>query len=139
MEFTEIDRARSEQIEELLIAWHRWQDSYRPAMGFPRCDPSLRDCEIPATGQTAAEKAEVADAKIWKRNSEAVEACVDALPKWEHRAALQTVLHNKRVGVSVFSNPRLSAEDSHRFYQEAKELLYPRFVTRGLIKIEVDA
>lgn len=138
MEFTEIDRTRSEQIEELLIAWHRWQDSYRPATGFPRCDPSLRDCEIPATGQTAAEKAEAADAKIWKRNSEAVEACVEALT-WQQRMSIQTNMLNKRAGAIVFTNPRFSAAEIHHLYQSAKAELFPKFMARGLIKIEAEA
>jgi hypothetical protein len=42
---------------------------------------------------------------------------------------------NKRAGYSVFSNPRLSPEESHQYYQDAKELLLPKFVTRGLIKV----
>jgi hypothetical protein len=46
---------------------------------------------------------------------------------------------NKRAGYSVFSNPRLSAEQSHEFYQEAKGLLFPKFIARGLIKMELAA
>lgn len=126
---------QSEQVEELLLAWHRWQSQYTEATGFPRCSPSLRECEIPTKHQTDRERSEAVDAKIFKRNGETVDACVDALPTWQHRAALQTSLTNKRAGYSVFSNPRLSPEESHRYYQESKELLLPKFVTRGLIKV----
>jgi hypothetical protein len=126
---------QSYQIEELLLAWHRWQSQYTEAMGFPRCSPSLRDCEIPTKHQTDQERSEVVDAKIFKRNGETVDACVDSLPRWEHRAAIQASMTNKRVGYSVFKNPRLTAEQSHEFYQEAKDLLFPKFIARGLIKI----
>lgn len=124
----------SQQVEELLIGWHRWQDSYVPALGLPRCDPTCRDCEIPSPGQTAQERAEVTDAKIWRRNSEAVDVCVDTLT-WEHRSALQTNMRNKRAGYEVFTNPRFTKEQIHTLYQDAKERLLPQFLTRGLIKI----
>lgn len=126
---------QSEQVEELLLAWHRWQDSYRPSLGAPRCSPTCREYQIPTKSQTDQERSEAADAKIFKRNGETVDACVDALPTWQHRAALQTSLTNKRAGYSVFSNPRLTAEESHQYYQESKELLLPKFMARGLVKI----
>ncbi|WCM21377.1 hypothetical protein NDK50_07995 [Paraburkholderia bryophila] len=129
----------SSQIEELLLSWHRWQSSYRPALGAPRCAPTFRDYQSGNVWLNVQEQAEVADAKLWKRTSETIEACVDALPKWEHRAAIQTSLRNKAAGYSVFSNPRLSPEESHRLYIEAKGLLLPKFVARGLIKVEVVA
>lgn len=126
---------QSEQVEELLLAWHRWQDSYTPALGAPRCSPTCREYEIPAKHQTDQERSEAVDAKLFKRNGETVDACVDALPRWEHRAAIQTSMANKRAGYSVFSNPRLPAEESHQYYQEAKELLLPKFTARGLVKV----
>lgn len=126
---------QSDQVEALLLAWHRWQSSYTAATGFPRCSPSLRDCEIPTKHQTDQERSEAVDAKLFKSNGETVDACVDALPRWEHRASIQMSMSNKRAGYSVFSNPRLSAEESHQYYQDAKDLLLPKFVTRGLIKV----
>jgi hypothetical protein len=125
----------SAQVEELLLAWHRWQECYTPALGAPRCAPSCRDYRSTDARLTDKEQAEIADEKIWRRNSEAVDVCVDALPTWQHRASVQTSMRNKRAGYVVFSNPRLSPEESHRFYQEAKDLLFPKFMARGLIKI----
>ncbi|MGF6837044.1 hypothetical protein QF001_000911 [Paraburkholderia youngii] len=130
---------QSEQVEELLLAWHRWQSAYSEKLGMPRCSPTCREYEIPAKNQTNQERSEAVDAKIFKRNGEAVDACVDALPRWEHRAAIQTSMTNKRAGYVVFSNPRLSPEQSHEFYQEAKSLLLPKFEARGLIKMEMAA
>ncbi|MDP9652001.1 hypothetical protein [Paraburkholderia caledonica] len=125
---------QSEQVEELLLAWHRWQSAYSEKLGVPRCSPTCREYEIPTKHQTDQERSEAVDAKLFKRNGETVDACVDALPRWEHRAAIQTSMTNKRAGYSVFSNPRLSPEQSHEFYQEAKSLLLPKFEARGLIK-----
>jgi hypothetical protein len=126
---------QSDQVEELLLAWHRWQSAYSEKLSLPRCSPTCREYEIPARSQTDQERSEAVDAKLFKRNGETVDACVDALPTWRHRASIQMSMSNKRAGYSVFSNPRLSAEESHQYYQESKELLLPKFVTRGLIKI----
>jgi hypothetical protein len=84
---------------------------------------------------TDQERSEAVDAKLFKRNGETVDACVDALPTWQHRASIQMSMANKRAGYSVFSNPRLSAEESHHYYQDAKQLLLPKFTARGLIKV----
>lgn len=130
---------QSEQVESLLIAWHRWQSVYSENLGMPRCSPTCREYEIPMSRLSDQERSEIVDAKIWKKNSEAVDVCVDSLPRWEHRAAIQTSMTNKRAGYSVFSNPRLSPEESHRYYQDAKEILLPKFTARGLIKEEMAA
>jgi hypothetical protein len=126
---------QSEQVEELLLAWHRWQGAYSEKLGMPRCSPTCREYEIPAKNQTDQERSEAVDMKIFKRNGETVDACVDALPTWQHRASIQMSMANKRAGYSVFSNPRLSAEESHEYYQSAKELLLPKFTARGLVKV----
>ncbi len=123
----------SQQTEELLIQWHRWQDSYRPALGGSRCDATCRGYQISNQLMTAAERAEQADRKIWEANSVQVDLCVDRLT-WQQRAAVQTSMRNKRSGASVWSNARIPVEESHALYQDAKDLLFPMFDARGLIK-----
>ncbi|MBN3848641.1 hypothetical protein G3N58_17690 [Paraburkholderia sp. Ac-20342] len=121
------------QVEELLLGWHRWQDAYRPALSGPRCDPTCRNYRSGDARLTDKEQAELADTKIWMANSEKVEVCVETLT-WQHRASIQMSMANKRIGRDVFSNPRIPKEEAHRLYQEAKELLFPKFFARGLIK-----
>lgn len=125
----------SQQVEDLLLAWHRWQDAYRPALGAPRCDPACRDYRSSDMRLTEKEQDELTDVKIWKANSEKVEACIDGLPSWQHRSAIQMSMANKRIGRDVFSNPRIPKDEAHALYQEAKELLFPKFFARGLIKL----
>lgn len=124
---------QSEQVETLLLEWHRWQDAYRPALGGSRCDATCRGFQISKQLMTPAERAAEADAKIWKANSEQVDLCVDRLT-WQHRAAVQTSMQNKRSNAAVWRNARLSSEESHALYQDSKELLFPMFDARGLIK-----
>jgi hypothetical protein len=121
-------------VEELLLAWHRWQDCYSVQLGLPRCDPTCRDYQIPTASLSDKERGEITDAKIWKRNGEAVDVCVDTL-SWQQRAAIQTSMRNKRAGFEVFKNPRFEPVEVHYLYQSAKEDLYPKFVVRGLIKV----
>lgn len=125
---------QSAQVEDLLLAWHRWQDCYSEKLGMPRCSPTCREYEIPTASLSPQARADIADAKIWKRNSEAVDICVDTLD-WKQRAALQTNLRNKRAGFEVFRNPRFAPAEIHYLYQSAKEYLLPQFVARGLIKV----
>jgi hypothetical protein len=123
----------SGQVETLLLEWHRWQDTYRPALSGGRCDATCRGYQISKQLMTPAERAAQADMKIWKANSEAVDVCVDTL-SWQMRAAIQVSMKNKRSGASVWSNPRIPMEESHALYQDAKEVLFPKFDARGLIK-----
>ncbi|WP_321913560.1 hypothetical protein [Paraburkholderia sp. J11-2] len=127
-----------QQMEDLLIAWHRYQDCFSPQLGMPRCSPTCREYEIPTASLDARERAEITDVKIWKRNSEQVEVCVDAL-HWKERAVLQTVLRNKRLGADIFRSPRFAPAEAHYLYESAKDALLPKFVARGLIKIVVEA
>ncbi|CAL8476419.1 hypothetical protein [Caballeronia sp. S22] len=127
-----MDHDQSEQIEDLLREWHRWQDGYRPALGTPRCDPTCRDYRSSDRYLTAREKAELADARAWKMRSEQVDVCVDAL-SWQQRAAIHASMRNKECGHSVWSTGR--AGDRHETYQEAKEALLPMLTRRGLIKV----
>lgn len=141
----------SRQVEELLREWHRWQDAYRPALAGGRCDSTCREYRIGNQWLDAQERAQIADAKIWKRNSEQVEVCVDSL-SWLHRAAIQASMkgveldeqvlrqieaaverRNAEAGVVVWRNPHTVR--SHAMYQEAKELLLPKFLARGLVKV----
>jgi len=124
---------QSEQVETLLLEWHRWQDVYRPALGGNRCDPTCREYRTSNQFLTPQERAEAVDKKIWEANSVQVDLCVDTLT-WQQRAAIQTSMRNKRSGCSVFSNARIPAADSHELYQKAKDLLFPQFEVRGLIK-----
>jgi hypothetical protein len=124
---------QSEQVETLLLEWHRWQDVWRPALSGGRCDSTCREFKISKQLMTPAELAAEADAKIWKANSEIIDMLMDALT-WQHRAAIQVSMKNKRGGFSVWGNARLTAEEMHVLYQDAKEILFPKFDFRGMIK-----
>ncbi len=66
--------------------------------------------------------------------AQAVEACVDQLD-WRARAAIGMHLSEKAAGARVIRNPRLSVEEAHQAYQQAKLDLAPLLRQRGMLKI----
>lgn len=128
-------REQSEQIEEMLLEWYRWQirQSHRETLAhfYRPEDRTCRGYETPANAEEDAE-----DAYQWAddQQSEQVQLCVDALPA-EQRAAISASMRNKEAGYQVWSNGR--AGDQHATYQAAKERLFPMFVARHLIRVEV--
>ncbi|CUR82594.1 hypothetical protein [Achromobacter xylosoxidans] len=122
-------REESEDIEELLLAWYRWTAGYRPNLGAGRVS-------IYARGVSDSETyvdAEYIDERIDTARAELVEVCVDEL-RWQLRAAIGVHAGNKAAGSVVFRNPRLTPEQQHAAYQEAKVALLPLFYKRGLIR-----
>jgi hypothetical protein len=131
-------RDQSEQIEELLLNWYRWQicqsnaellaHYYRPE------DRTCRGYETPAGDDELTE-----EAYDWVDDQLAaqVDTVMDDLSNrgtltGEMRAAISTSMRNKESGYSVWSSGR--AGDQHTTYQAAKERLLPMLLSRQLIK-----
>ncbi|MFY2060167.1 hypothetical protein ACOTCB_23235 [Achromobacter xylosoxidans] len=124
-------REESEQIEALVMVWYRWTRAYRPNLGVGNVSVYARGVSESVTTVDPDEVDEVLDA----RRAEQVEVCIDAL-RWQLRAAIGLHAGNKAAGAQVFSNPRLTAEQQHAAYQEAKAELLPALRKRGLIRAE---
>jgi hypothetical protein len=122
----------SNQIEELLTAWYDWQRGYFPQLGAGRVDPTCRGFAESDRHSTIDERTEAAERKAQKKRAEQVDLCVDALT-WQQRAAIQTHMRNKAVGVQVWRNARFDIEQTHVLYQEAKFALLPALCRRGLL------
>lgn len=125
-------REQSEQIEELLLTWYRWQirQSHAETLAhFYR--PEDRTCRGYETPSNADDDAEAAYQWADDQQSEQVQLCVDALTP-EQRAAISTSMRNKEIGRQVWSSGR--AGDQHTNYQTAKERLLPMLMARHLIR-----
>lgn len=124
-------RDESEQIEELLLAWYRWQirQSHADILAhFYR--PEDRTCRLYETPMTDDELAEAAEQWADDRRSEQVQLCIDQL-SIEERAAISTSMRNKECGRDVWRSGR--AGDQHVTYQAAKERVLPMLAVRHLI------
>lgn len=124
---------QSQQIEELLLTWYRWQirqshaeqlaHFYRPE------DRTCREYETPLNEVELDERAEQ-----WAEDQQAeqVQLCIDLLPVGQ-RAAISVSMRNKECGCSVWSNAR--AGDQHANYQAGKAALLPMFIAKHLVKV----
>ncbi|MCA8026497.1 hypothetical protein [Burkholderia cepacia] len=134
---------QSQQIEELLLTWYRWQirqsHAIRMAHYYRTED---RTCRGYVTPTTDAEDDE--DAYQWAddRQSEQVQLCIDQLTV-QQRAAISVSMQskengdcrdlNKECGAEVWSNGRLGHR--HIVYQASKDTLLPMFIARHLLKV----
>ncbi|MCZ8402198.1 hypothetical protein O9570_12135 [Achromobacter xylosoxidans] len=75
------------------------------------------------------------DQRLAAAQAEQVDVCIDSL-RWQLRAAIGIHAGNKAAGARVYSNLRLTAEQQHAAYQEAKAELMPALRRRGLIRCQ---
>ncbi|MFP3428753.1 hypothetical protein SB781_03285 [Paraburkholderia sp. SIMBA_061] len=123
---------QSQQIEELLLTWYRWQirQSHAETLAhFYR--PEDRTCRGYVTPCSLDEDDETAYQWADDRQSEQVQLCVDMLAP-EQRAAISTSMRNKESGRAVWSSCRVG--DQHAQYQAAKERILPMLLSRQLVK-----
>lgn len=124
----------SEQIEELLREWYRWQIRQSHAVTLSHFyRPEDRTCRGYVTPTTEVEDDEDAYQSVDDARSEQVQLCVDDLAI-EQRAAISTSLRNKECGASVWTSIRAGAW--HGTYQAAKEALRPMLVRRRLLRLD---
>lgn len=133
-----MDKNHSEQIEELLSVWYRWQCRQSVAMHaahyYRPADHTCRRYETPTSEIEDDEAAE-----MWSENQtgEQVQLCIDQLP-FEQRAAISNSLRNKEAGYSVWRNREMPTAEWHYVYQAAKTRILPMLVSRGLVRMMED-
>lgn len=125
-----MNREDSERIEELLMTWYEWARAYRPALGAPRVSPYGRGAD---SGDVYADGDEI-DARLRAADAEAVDACLNELT-WQARAAVGLHMAAKAADARVLRNPRMTAEEAHQAYQQAKLDLVPMLRRRGMLKM----
>ncbi|KVF22929.1 hypothetical protein [Burkholderia cepacia] len=135
---------QSQQIEELLLTWYRWQirQSHAETLShFYR--PEDRTCRGYVTPTTDEEDDESAYQWADDRQSEQVQLCIDQLTI-QQRSAISVSMRfkesadgcrelNTACGADVWSSGRLGHR--HVVYQAAKDTLLPMFIARHLIKV----
>jgi len=126
---SDMTREESDQIEELLLIWYEWARRYRPALGAPRVSPYGRGSSGDAYGPSGDE----VDARIAAEKAAAVDVCLNELT-WQQRSAVGIHIANKAAGSTVYKNPRLTPEQHHSSYQEAKSTLLPMLRKRGMVR-----
>lgn len=130
---------QSQQIEELLLNWYRWQiaasDAELMALYYKPVDRTCREAEIPADDEELIEQS-----YQWVDDQQAaqMDTLMDDLSHrgtltGEMRAAISTSMRNKQNNHKVWSSPRVLGQ--HHVYQEAKQAMLPMLILRNLVKI----
>jgi len=121
--------------EDLIMTWYYWARSYRPALGYSGKSPMFWSVKPGITHEEGIAREE-REEKIARQQAEQVDVCIDELPSWQMRSAVTLHAANKAARAKVYRNPRMSAEQMHHTYQEAKALLAAKFIKRGLMVAE---
>ena len=130
---------QSQQIEELLLNWYRWQicqsDADLMALWYKPTDRTCREAEIPSDEE---ELVELSYQWIDVQEAAQMETLMDDLSHRgtltaEMRAAISTSMRNKQNGHKVWSSTRVLGQ--HHVYQEAKQAMLPMLILRNLVKI----
>jgi len=103
-----------------------------PKLGLPEYSPMFRDTPTSNVYQNEEDEAAEADRRIRALRARAIEACIDALPRWQLRVAVETRAANA-AGASVWRNARLTPDELAEAWEEARALLEEAFIAKGLI------
>jgi len=122
----------TDPVEDLIMTWYYWARAYREFLWYSNTSPIFRSTHSGITHDQDVER-EDRDARIARQQAEQVDVCIDQLPTWQMRSAVGLHAANKAAGAKVFRNPRMSAVQLHETYLEAKALLTPMFIRRGLM------
>lgn len=122
-------RDESEQIEALVLECYLWTKNYKPKLGAP----SRTSFAHGTASDYVHESDEDKDVRLAEGRAEQVEVCIDAL-RGLLRSAIWLHAANKAAGAEAFRNPRLTRDEQHAAYQEAKSELLRPLIARGLVK-----
>lgn len=121
-----------DRIDELLLDWYEWQESYEPALGYGRCDPSCRDFRASRQWMDYDDLDAAVERNLKESVGKMVEPMILKLDV-RHRLAINTAMRNFQAGRHVWTNPRYP-ETQDEDYQSAKAILSPKMVTAGLLE-----
>jgi len=116
----------SAEVETLLMCWYGFEQAWRPNLGGGRASSYCKQ---------ALSESDPSDAAVMldKLKAETVAKLLDMLSV-RQRAAVGIHCANKRAGISVFRNPRMTPEQHHQQYQQAKADLLPLMRAEGMIR-----
>lgn len=121
-----------DQVEDLLVnVWYPWSASDREFLDV-RAPGMFRD--IPAQRGAVYEDRDEMDCRLNRIKAEKVQWCIDRLPRMQ---AVAVDLHcaNRR-GPAVWRNQRMTQEQAHEMYQQAKQAMLPDLMLKELIQRE---
>lgn len=122
----------SDEIDAVLTEWYEWSQAYEPALGHGRASASCRDFKISDQWMDYDDLSDTVDRQLRAATGEAVDPLIQNL-SLVHRVAVTTAVRNFVAGALVHRNPR-SPHTQEADYAEAKQLLRPALIAKGLIR-----
>ncbi|CAG9172432.1 hypothetical protein CURE108131_23115 [Cupriavidus respiraculi] len=124
----------SQQVEEALQAWHRWQQRQSFAemrgMWYPSADSSCREFRSTDLWEETADMGEEADRRLDASIGEIVDRLLTGMSQ-EHRVAVNLHLMNR--DHAVWRSARVA--EVHAVYQAAKETMLPPLRLLGVVRM----
>jgi hypothetical protein len=108
--------------EELLVEWHDWTDSYRPALGMDRVSASCREA---LSGRQYEDSTEASCGRLHNNEMQSVAYCVYQLPIAQ-QIAIGIEMKNKTSRAKVWRS------ESADTYENALIAVCPIMRRRGL-------
>lgn len=108
--------------DELLVEWHDWSDSYRPALGADRVSASCREAR---SSRQYDDSTEASCGRLHVNEMRSVAFCVDQLPVTQ-QIAIGIEMKNRRSRAKVWSSEGAAT------YASALESVCPLMRRRGL-------
>lgn len=109
-------------VDELLVEWHDWTDSYRPALGVDRVSASCREAR---SSRQYDDSTEASCGRLHVNEMQSVAFCVYQLPTAQ-QVAIGIEMKNRRSAARVW---RSDAADT---YENAVDAIRPLMRRRGL-------
>jgi hypothetical protein len=116
-----IDEER-QLADELLVEWHDWTDSYRPALGMDRVSASCREAR---SSRQYEDSTSASCGRLHTNEMQSVAFCVDQLPI-PQRVAIGIEMKNR------ISRAKVWRSDNADTYQNALVAICPLMRRRGL-------
>ena len=121
-----------DDIDDVLIQWYEWSQSYKPALGFSGASASCRGFRISNQWMDHDDLSHLVDSQLLENVGRAVDPIVMDLAM-HHRTAVMVVVRNFVTGAAASQNPDDSAI-LVEVYAEAKSVMRPAFIARGLLR-----
>lgn len=120
-----------DEIDDALYEWYKWADGYHEVRAHSGCDPTCRDFRASRQWMDYNDLNDLVDYQLQKTKGELIDPLIQKLGL-RHRVAVNTAMRNMDCGASVWSSNR-HPDTQQSDYQEAKEILRPKFASMGLV------
>lgn len=132
-----MDKPQYDEIDEALYEWYRWSSGYQAVHASANADSTCRDFQASRQFMDHAELSDLVDYELRKSKGQLIEPIISKLGL-RHRIAVNMAMRNMDCGYSVWKSAR-SPGGQEADYREAKAIMLPAMIAKGLVNREIVA